>query len=409
MPPAFRYLVATFSLISFLLPSSSAFDAAESSNQLGIELLRKISAEESGNLLLSPYSLSSVLAPLYVGSEGATRTELARVLRFPEKNILVEKSFAKLRQKLSEAGIVIESADRLFVQRDFTIRAAFSKQLRDAFDIAPQPLDFVKDPLKSASTINDWVSRQTHGKITSAVPQSMPTETKLVLVNALYFHANWKDSFERKYSIPRPFHTDSNKATIQAPSMSRTADMGYAHEGGFQVVSIPYVDSDYHCLIILTDQTTNSKDAATRLTAGQLKRWARLARNNDTLVDLNLPSFSFANTSRSLTTSLKQLGVRQAFDDPKGSANFDPIFERTTEDYLAVSGIYQSTFVALDEGGTEAAAVTAVGIELVSLGVERPSKRPVEMHVNRPFLFAIQHAPTGACLFLGRVVDPQQK
>ena len=100
--------------------------------------------------------------------------------------------------------------------------------------------------------------------------------------------------------------------------------------------------------------------------------------------------------------------VRQAFDEPQGSANFDPISPRTADDYLAVSDVLQSTFIAVDENGTEAAASTA--LELVSFSASAgPRPKPIEMHVNRPFLFAIQHQSTGACLFLGRVVDPQEK
>jgi serpin B len=421
MSQALRRLIALFCSLTISLLPASAFDAADSSSELGLDILRQLSASDSGNLLLSPHSLSSVLAPLYLGSAGETRSELARVVRFPNQDALVEKAFADLRRKLTppktpdskvgqldRPGVTFHSANRLFIQKGFPIREVFNDRLRASFDFVPQALDFRQKSSESAATINTWVSEQTHEKITSVLPSQLPPETRIILINALYFHADWQEPFKSEQTFPRPFHLNGSTATSDRSIMQRTARMGYAHEDGFQVVSLPYVDGDYHCLIILPDELSDSMDAASRVTAQQLKRWSRLARRDETLVDLQLPAFSFANTARSLAASLKQLGVRQAFDEPKGSANFDPISPRTGDDYLAVSDVLQSTFIAVDENGTEAAAATA--IEMITLSASAgPRPKPIEMHVNRPFLFAIQHQSTGACLFLGRVVDPQKK
>ena len=416
-----RRLIALFCSLTISLLPASAFDAADSSSELGVDILRQLSASDSGNLLLSPHSLSSVLAPLYLGSAGETRSELARVIRFPSQDAQVEKAFADLRRELTppkashskagssaRPGVTFDSANRLFIQNGFPIREVFNDRLRASFDFIPQALDFRQKSSESASIINNWVSEQTHGKITSVLSPQLSPDTRIILINALYFRADWKVPFKPAQTFPRPFHVSASTETSNRSTMQRTAKMGYAHEDGFQVVALPYVDGDYHCLIILPDELSGSMEAASRVTADQLKRWSRLARGDETLVDLQLPAFSFANTARSLAASLKQLGVRQAFDEPKGSANFDPISPRTADDYLAVSDVLQSTFIAVDENGTEAAAATA--IEMITLSASAgPRPKPIEMHVNRPFLFAIQHQSTGACLFLGRVVDPQKK
>jgi serpin B len=418
MTQAFRRLSALFASLTICLLPASAFDAADSGNELGVDILRQISALESGNLLLSPHSLISVLAPLYLGAAGETRSELARVVHLPNQDSQVEKAFADLRRKLTpptapdskagpsaRRGVTVESANRLFIQENFPIRQAFNNQLRASFDFVPQALDFRHKASESTATINKWASQQTRGKITSVLPSQLSSDTRIILINALYFRADWQEPFKPERTLPRPFHVGGSAETSQRSTMHRTSRMGYAHEDGFQVVSLPYTDGDYHCLIILPGDLSRSIDAANRLTADQLQRWSRLAEADDTLVELQLPVFSFANTARSLAASLKQLGVRRAFDEPKGSANFDPISPRTADDYLAVSDVLQSTFIAVDENGTEAAAATA--LELVSFSASaEPRLKPIKMHVNHPFIFAIQHHSTGACLFLGRVVDP---
>jgi serpin B len=97
--------------------------------------------------------------------------------------------------------------------------------------------------------------------------------------------------------------------------------------------------------------------------------------------------------------------MKTAFDQPKGSANFDKIAPRRPDDYLYISQIFHKAFIAVDEKGTEAAAATAVA--MLASSAMRQASPPIEVKVDRPFVYAIQHVPTGVCLFLGRVTDPR--
>jgi serpin B len=106
-----------------------------------------------------------------------------------------------------------------------------------------------------------------------------------------------------------------------------------------------------------------------------------------------------------LGRELRALGMKSAFDQPRGSANFDRIAPRRPDDYLCISEVFHKTFLSLDEKGTEAAAATAVAMVTASAVREKP--KPIEVRVDRPFLFAIQHRASGACLFLGRLSDPR--
>jgi serpin B len=119
---------------------------------------------------------------------------------------------------------------------------------------------------------------------------------------------------------------------------------------------------------------------------------------------LYLPKFKIEPPLFQLSEALQSLGMKSAFDIPSGSANFNGIAPRKADDYLFISDVLHKTFVDVNEDGTEAAAATAV---VMLAGAAMPREKPVEVRVDRPFLFAIQHRPSGACLFLGRVTNPR--
>ena len=121
---------------------------------------------------------------------------------------------------------------------------------------------------------------------------------------------------------------------------------------------------------------------------------------------LHLPKFKMEPPVMQLGETLQVLGMKSPFDKPPGSADFDRMAPRKPNDYLYISDVFHKTFLDIDENGTEAAAATAVAM-MRATGIELRPKQPVEVKVDRPFLFAIQHRSTGACLFLGRMVDPR--
>jgi serpin B len=104
--------------------------------------------------------------------------------------------------------------------------------------------------------------------------------------------------------------------------------------------------------------------------------------------------------------TLRALGMKSAFDDPRGSANLDRMASPQANDHLHLSEVFHKTLIAVDEIGTEAAAATVAAVRLGGVGVVKHSP-PIEVRVDRPFVFAIQHVPSGTCLFLGRVTDPR--
>lgn len=423
-----KNLLAIFSLgVAVSLAQAAAeFDAAGATNQVGLDLYRQLAAQSpDGNLVISPYSIESAMALVYVGSEAETRAELARVFRFPAADAAVQSGAAGLRVALEQVSknsqaaaearsrnggrvdpIEWHAANRLFGQQGYAFRESFLTLMKDGFVAPFQPMDFENSAESSRAMINAWVEEQTRKKIRDLIPPgALTSDTGLVLVNALYLKAPWQTPFEKTRTQPQPFHVDGGAATRDVPTMHHTSFLGYAAEAGVTVITLDYLGGDLQFLILLPDIGRTVDDIAKTITAPHFRRWAELSKQKRPSVSLFLPKFRVEGKTVPLGDTLRALGVRRAFDEPRGSANFERMAPRTPSDYLALSNVFHQTFIALDEEGTEAAAATAA--TMIRLSAAMPSPKPIEVRVDRPFLFAIQHRASGACLFLGRITEPK--
>jgi serpin B len=177
---------------------------------------------------------------------------------------------------------------------------------------------------------------------------------------------------------------------------------GYAKRDGFTAVTLPYNDRELQFVILLPDEAKGLPALEKKLTTPMLAECAKLQAQD---VNLHLPKFKFEPPTMNLGEALQGLGMQTAFDLPRGSANFDRLAPRKPNDYLYISAVFHKTFIAVDEEGTEAAAATAVAMAVGASAGQKPE--PPEVRIDRPFLYAIQHVPSGACLFIGRVTDPR--
>jgi len=392
--------------------------AANAGNALGLELLIK-GRQPDANALLSPYSIQSALAMTYAGAAGDTRAEMARVLHYPADEAALHASFAALRTRLDEmaqaaarrgrqadgAGepLTLNVANRLFGQLGQEFRPTFLALTADTYGAPFRPLDFETDPHAARQHINGWVAKQTQDRIRELIPSpGITRDTRLVLVNAIHLKAPWATPFEERATRPEPFYLADGEA-VSVPTMKTQGRLGHRREDGFTVVTVPYAGGGLQLLLLLPDAVDGLAKLTAKLTPEML---ADFAQAGGAEVRLQLPKFKLEPPMMPLGETLQTLGMRTAFDKPERSANFDRMAPRKPDDYLFISEVYHQTFLDLDEKGTEAAAATAVVMmRLTSVQVDPP--QPVEVRVDRPFLFAIQHRSSGACLFLGRVVDPR--
>jgi len=396
--------------------------AATATNQLAVDLHRRL-ATGNENLCVSPYSIESALAMTFGGADGQTRTEMARVLHFPSDGDAVQASFASLQRSLEEMStktvelvkeakrfggpsepITLAIANRLFAQKGYDFRESFLTLVKQNYGAAFEPLDFVTDASGATQHINQWVADQTRDRIRDLIPAGALDETtRLVLANAIYLKAPWADPFSENATRPEPFHVHGG-TPVDVPMMRKMdRHFGYAKREGFAAVSLPYVGSDLQFVILLPDNVNGLRALESKLTGNMLAGCAELDTRD---VDLSLPKFKLEPPTMALAKQFEALGMKTAFDQPQGSANFDKMAPRKPNDYLYISQVFHKTFIAVDEKGTEAAAATAVAM-MAGTALRSPPPPPIQVKIDRPFVYAIQHVPSGFCLFLGRVTDPR--
>lgn len=412
-------------LIASLLSAAPAFAAEPTSiaanavNALGIDLLRN-SGSPIDNALLSPYSIQSSLAMAYAGADGVTHEEMSKVLHFPKDDAEIHRSFAALRETLervvqssvrysprmrqsngTNSPIILTTANRMFGQTGYDFRASFLALVKDNYAVSFEALDFVRNSVGARKQVNGWVEKQTGQRIRDLIPLGAFNElTRLVIVNAIYLKAPWEEPFSEKSTRHEPFYL-TDGTPIEVPTMTQSGSFDYAKRTRFSIISLPYIGKELQLLIFLPDGVNGTAELERTLTARLFADCTNLAPRH---VALHLPRFKLEPPMLPLSLQLKALGMKTAFDEPRGSADFDRIAPRRRDDYLYISEVFHKSFLSLDENGTEAAAATAA--HLMTRGGFDPTK-PVELRVDHPFLFAIQHRPSGVCLFLGRVTDPR--
>ena len=410
-------LLLPLSCLSAVDPSTTA---ARAVNNLALDLLAH-AAPPQENTAFSPYSIQLALVMTYAGAEGDTRQQMARVLHYPPSDPDLVRDFARLQDELDDmaqrtAKIAAESkkgggpsepitltvANRLFGQRGYDFRPAYLELLKKTLDSPLEALDFISDSAGATKHINSWIAEQTRERIRDLIPpNALNKDTRLVLANAVYLKAPWKEEFKQNETVPAAFHfADGSSADV--PTMRRQDALGYAKHDGFVAVALPYTGGDLQFLVLLPDTAVGLPKLESKLTPDLLAECARLKPEE---ILLYLPKWRLEPPLFALRKTFETLGMESAFDVPQGSANFNGIAPRRANDYLYISNVFHKTFVEIDEKGTEAAAATAVVMMRATAHLDKP--KPVEVRVDRPFLFAIQHRPSGACLFIGRVADPR--
>jgi serpin B len=388
-------------------------------NTFGVDLLHKV-AQPGANVLISPYSIQSALAMAYGGADGTTREEMAKVLHYPKDDTQLHQSFAGLREELNRVvqgseliseqekkygrtndPITLIVANRLFGQSGYDFRPPFVALGKDSYDAPFEPVDFINGSAAATKQINQWVEEQTRKRIRNLIPDgALDHLTRLALVNAIYLKAPWAEKFEKSATQPGPFRVNGTKS-FEVSMMGQRKEFAYGKGNGFSLLMLPYSNYEFVFLIILPDKMDGLAAVEAKLSP---------SLNFDSIkmescdVTLRMPKFKIEPPMVPLGQTLQVLGMKSAFDNPRGSANFERIAPRRPGDYLALTEVYHKTFLKLDEEGTEAAAATAMAV--ATLGIHKPPKL-VTVNVDHPFLFAIRHQPSGAILFLGHVTDPQ--
>jgi serpin B len=356
-------------------------------------------------LVFSPYSIQLASAVLHTGAAGNTRAEIATVLHYPEPEGAVLAALAEMSADLgqskartgtpnSSAPVTIEVVNQIFGQSGYHLRPEFLKLLQDSQSSGLTNVDFVNDPIAAADRINRWTEKKTRGLIPVIIsPGTLSASTRLVATNTICLKARWQKDFSPLNTAPRLF-TTSQGSKVTVPTMRVVSDMGYERRGVYSVVTIPYAGSGLQLLVVFPDDDVPLADLERMLKPEDLKMLAAAPTRH---INLYMPKFTINQNPLQLANAFRRLGMTLAFSP---GADFPNMSLRRG---LYVEEVFHNAFMSVDEKGTAAEVATLVKgmwpIETIRLP-------PREIHVDRPFLFAIQHRPSGACLFLGHVVDP---
>jgi len=379
-------------------PSEQAL-LVEGNSAFAFELYQELK-EKEGNLFYSPYSISLALAMTYAGARGETAEQMADTLQFLLEQERLHPAFNWLDVELAKRGEGAEGKDgegfrlnivnAIWGQKDYEFLPDFLDVLAENYGAGLRILDFITETEKSRLTINDWVSDQTEGRIEDLIPQgAIDALTRLVLTNAIYFNAAWEYPFDEDITADDPFYLlDGGQVTV--PMMKQTESFGYTDGEGYQAVELPY-DGRELSMVILLPEAGQFEAFEEGLQAQQV--CDTISGLQPTEVALTMPRFEF-DSEFSLKDTLGGMGMPIAFS---GEADFSGM---TGNRELFISDVVHKAFVAVDEAGTEAAAATAV---IMPTAIP---ELPVEVTIDRPFIFLIRDIDTGAILFVGRVMNP---
>jgi serpin B len=370
--------------------------AAASAGAFDVEFYRAVAADP-GNQFVSPFSVASAFALLYPGARGQTAAEIARTFGFDPSSAAEAAQTRALVQTLTAqtGGSAFTSANAAWVERTMRLRAAYARMIRDDLGAAIEAVDFIGNQPAALARINSWAARETRNRIPQILTSQDP-DRRLVLTNAVYFKGKWSDPFSPEGTYDGDFYAASG-ATQRARMMHQTTRARYFQGEGFQVADFDYDDGEFALAVFLPRGRTGLSAFESGLTGAQLDAWLeRLTNAERARLYVTLPKVQ-QSAEYDLVPQLKSLGLRVAFTD---GADFSGVTAQTP---LAVSAVIQKTFLAIDEEGTEAAAVTALDMRATAApSVEPP---PIEFTADRPFFIVLRHKATKARLFLGRIAE----
>lgn len=376
------------------VPSEDLVASVQGNSAFACDLYQKIRSD-NGNLFFSPYSISAALAMTYAGARSETEQQMAETLHFALPQERLHPAFNALDLALASEGnenFRLDIANALWGQVGYYFRSDFLDLLATNYGAGMWLVNFIEDAERARIKINDWVSEHTENKIENLLPPgAIDSLTRLVLTNAIYFHASWLVPFSESATEEDTF-TLLDNSEVTVPMMSQEASFRYAEGEGYKAVELSYSDKDTSMLIILP-ALENFNEFEMTLNA---ERVSEIVENLvSTEVSLKMPKFEFEK-SLALGQMLQEMGMSAAFDPYM--ADFSGIDDNRD---LYITNVLHKAFISVNENGTEAAAATAVIIGTTAL-----PPPPIEISIDHPFIFMIRHNSTGAILFLGRVLDP---
>ncbi len=341
----------------------------------------------------------------WAGARGSTEADMATTLHFELDQAHLHPVFNYLDLMFSSSDEVEDESDEgrfqlkiintIWGRLDFEFEEEFLDVLAVNYGTGLYLLDFEKDPEGSTDAINEWVGQVTRDRIQNLIPSGVINgETLMILVNAIYFNATWRSQFDEEATRDGSFHTADGR-TVSVPMMHQQEKFPYVVGEGYQAVELFYHGGGFSMLILAPDLGT--LDAFEQQLSASSLDLVRSSMVEGLVVELTMPRWQQEGATFSLKEMLSKLGMEIAFDS--FSADFSGMY---SGGLVWIDEVLHQAFVKVDESGTEAAAATAV---IMDMDGGMPAMGP-PITLDRPFIYFIMDHATGQILFMGRVVDP---
>ncbi len=375
-------------------------------NDFAFRLFREIARQEppGANLFISPLSVSMALGMAYNGAAGTTQQAMQATLGLEGMSLAdVNRSYHDVIELLRglDPQVDFALANSIWYRQQFTFEQAFLDTTSFYFDAAVRGLDFSSPD--AAGTINGWVNDQTRGRIPSIVPDPIPDYMVMYLINAIYFKGAWVVQFDKGRTASADFRlADGTTTTVQRMAFAEPAPVRVG--GTFVpqlfaydplVLDLRYGGGAYSMTIVMPRDPAALDSLGDALTPQQWDAW--IAGLDSTKALVYLPKFTLRD-ELTLNDVLAALGMGVAFVGCPATPDCADFTRMRSVRDLFISEVKHKTFVDVNEEGTEAAAVTSIGMGVTSA--------PPLLQVDRPFLFAIRERFSGTILFLGKVMNP---
>lgn len=352
------------------------------------------------NVVLSPMSIHFALSMLQRGAHGTTKQKIRNFMNLNEEledvdidtaNRILLKTYASKAKQFNES---VELANLLVVDEELDINEIFVKKLEEFYFSNIKEVDF-SQPEESARLINNWVANKTENLIKEFLsPDAISDDSRLVLLNAIYFKANWMKSFNKFDTYSQVFNINQEKQ-LNVDMMYQQETFSFAENDKLdcQVLDMPYEDENFSMLIFLPNQS--GSEPLNRIIKNlEYRDITRILKDmKEKVMSVSLPKFTVGYKSQ-LRDTLMTLGMTHVFEN----ADFSGI----AQEYLEANDFLHEAKVEVYESGSEASGVTGI-----SLGI-RSGVSAKEFNANRPFVFMIIDKESEVPLFVGKIVHPTE-
>lgn len=354
---------------------------------------RLVRVDSTKNVFISPLSISMALGMVLNGAAGTTKAGILKTLGMSELTLHeINQSYQNLMHQLVnlDPTVNVNIANSLWGRKGLPIKQNFINTLQTYYSAHVEKLDF-GDPA-SVNKINSWVSEQTNGRINKIISGKIPPRMMLYLVNAIYFKGTWHYKFDPKATQPAPFYL-GNGSTVEVAMMHRQAPLATYISDTVRMAQLAYGDSSFVMDILMPANPDIPIDRFIQnsLTGANVNKWISQL-SSEKKKKIALPKFEISY-KKSLNEVLKAMGMEEAFN--KSKANFSKI---SPKNGLYISKVLHKANITVNEEGSEAAAVTSVGMKTLAFHKG--------FQVNRPFVYIIRERTSGAILFIGVMRNP---